>query len=143
MDIAALAALAGNAVVQAAVTDTWESVRHKIARLFGRGQPHPQTERRLEATHAQLAAAAPADLEKVQAEQAARWSGRLADLLEDHPDAEAELRSLLEEIQEKLSSVGGNVTNTISGGSQHGPVLMGRDFTGINLLHAPRPEPDE
>ena len=34
---------------------------------------------------------APGDLEKAQSEQAARWSGRMADLLEDHPDAEDEL----------------------------------------------------
>jgi hypothetical protein len=27
----------------------------------------------------------------------------------------------------------GSVTNTISGGTQHGPVLMGRDFTGLTF----------
>jgi hypothetical protein len=31
----------------------------------------------------------------------------------------------------------GSVTNTISGGVQHGPVLMGRDFTGLTFGAAP------
>ena len=31
----------------------------------------------------------------------------------------------------------GNVTNTISGGVQHGPVLQGRDFTGLTFGPAP------
>jgi hypothetical protein len=34
-----------------------------------------------------------------------------------------------EPIREKL----GNVTNTISGGNQYGPVLQGRDFTGLTF----------
>ena len=29
--------------------------------------------------------------------------------------------------------VGGNVANNISGGTQHGPVLQGRDFTGLTF----------
>jgi hypothetical protein len=31
----------------------------------------------------------------------------------------------------------GNVTNTISGGTQHGPVLQGRDFSNITFGAAP------
>jgi hypothetical protein len=33
----------------------------------------------------------------------------------------------------------GNVTNTISGGAQHGPVLQGRDFTGLTFGANPAP----
>jgi hypothetical protein len=35
----------------------------------------------------------------------------------------------------------GNVTSTISGGTQHGPVLQGRDFTGLTFGAAPAPPP--
>jgi hypothetical protein len=45
VDIAVLAALAGNAVVTAAVTDAWEDVRLKIASIFGRGRTDPQIDR--------------------------------------------------------------------------------------------------
>ncbi len=104
MDVSSLVALAGNTLVAAAVTDAWETTRHRFARLFGRGTPDPGTERRLEATRSQLVAAAPADLERAQADLAGRWALRLSDLLEENPDAEAELRALVEEIQALLPS---------------------------------------
>jgi hypothetical protein len=98
MDISSLAALAGNTLVAAAVTDAWDTARHRFARLFGRGKPDPVAERRLEVTRSQLAAAPADGLEQVQADLAGQWALRLADLLEDDPDAEAELRALVEEI---------------------------------------------
>jgi hypothetical protein len=98
MDISSLAALAGNTLVAAAVTDAWETARHRFARLFGRGKPDSATERRLEATRSQLTAAPPDGLEQVQADLASQWALRLADLLEEDPGAEAELRALVEEI---------------------------------------------
>jgi hypothetical protein len=98
MDISSLAALAGNTLVAAAVTDAWDTARHGFARLFGRGKPDPATERRLEATSSQLAGAPPDSLDQMQADLAGRWAMRLADLLEENPGAEAELRALVEEI---------------------------------------------
>jgi hypothetical protein len=38
-----------------------------------------------------------------------------------------------EPVREKI----GNVTNTISGGTQYGPVLQGRDFTNLNFGTGP------
>jgi hypothetical protein len=98
MDISSLAALAGNTLVAAAVSDVWDTARHRFARLFGRGQPDPVTERRLEATRSQLAAAPADGLDQVQADLAGQWALRLADLLEEDPGAETELRALVEEI---------------------------------------------
>ena len=132
MDVAALVALAGSAFVTAAVTDAWEDVRQKITRFFGRGSADPLIERRLDATRAQLEAAPPADLGKAQAEQAARWAGRLADLLEDHPDAEDELRSLVAEIQRRLPGAADAATrNSVAVGrdvnvtAEHGSLAAG------------------
>jgi len=99
MEIAALVALAGNTLVTAMVTDAWEDVRGKVARLFGRGQPDPGTERRLDATLGHLGTASPGELEQVRAVLASQWATRLADLIDEHPDAEAELRALVEEIR--------------------------------------------
>ena len=98
MDISSLAALAGNTLVTAAVTDAWETARHRFARLFGRGEPDPVTERRLEATRSQLAAASADGREQMRADMAGQWALRLADLLEEDPGAETELRALVEEI---------------------------------------------
>lgn len=106
MVLAALAALAGSALVQAMVTDGWEGARQKVARLFGRGEPDPVIERRLDAARGQLAGAGAGELERVQAELAAQWQTRFADLLADHPDAEAELAGLVEELKPAIASAG-------------------------------------
>jgi hypothetical protein len=100
----ALAALAGNTVVTAAVTDAWEAARKGFARLLGRGDPDKTklAEQRLAETHDQLTEARGADLERVRAALEAQWATRLADLLQEDPGVEADLRALVEQIQAQL-----------------------------------------
>jgi hypothetical protein len=100
----ALAQWAGQTVAAAAVTDVWEAARHKIARLLGRGDARKTeaAERWLDQTRQQLTAAQGADLEPVQAAAARRWEGRFADLLDEDPGVEADLRALVEEIAAQL-----------------------------------------
>ena len=102
----ALAALAGNTVVTAAVTDTWEAARKGFARLLGRGDPDKTkaTERRLEETHDHHPQATGGDLDRVRAALEAQWTTRLADLLEDNPGVEADLRTLVEQVQAQMSA---------------------------------------
>ena len=102
--LVALAALAGNTVVTAAVTDAWESARKGFVRLLGRGDP-AKTQlagERLAESHDQLTQATGADLEPVHAELEAQWLTRMRDLLEEDPGAEADLRTLVQEIQARL-----------------------------------------
>ena len=100
----ALAALAGNTVVTAAVTDAWESARKGFARLLGRGDPAKAklAEERLAETHDQLAVASGADLEGTQAALEAQWVTRMKDLLEEDPGVEADLRALVQEVRAQL-----------------------------------------
>jgi hypothetical protein len=100
----ALASLAGNTLVAAAVTDAWENARRGVARLLGRGEPDRTkvAERRLDETRGQLTAVSGSDLEQAQAVLAAQWATRLADLLEEDPDAEAGLRDLVGQIRAEL-----------------------------------------
>ncbi len=134
----ALASLAGNTVVAAATTDAWEAVRHKFARLLGRGDPKQEqlAEQRLKETHQQLTVPGGADLEQVRAALAERWAGRLADLLEERPSAEADLRALVREIQEALPAgmvsaadhsiaAGRDITIIASGGAVAAGVIHG------------------
>jgi hypothetical protein len=121
----ALAALAGNAVVTAAVTDAWGGAKKGFARLLGRGDPDKTkaVERRLEETRDQLAGATGADLERVRAALEAQWTTRLSDLLEDDPGVEDDLRALVEEIQAQVSA------------SEHS-LAAGRDMSisgGVNI----------
>ncbi|HUZ53875.1 MAG TPA: hypothetical protein VMU94_15300 [Streptosporangiaceae bacterium] len=115
MDFAALAALAGNALVAAAVTDAWEDVRGKVARWFGRGRSDPAIERRLEATRERLSAAAPGDLERARADEAGSWRTRFADLLSDYPDAAGELDALVGEIRAVTPVIAGDHSVGVAG----------------------------
>lgn len=97
----ALAQWAGQTVAAAAVTDVWESARGRFARLIGRGEPKKTeaAERWLAQTHDQVTAAGPGvAVEQAQQAAAERWAGRFADLLDEDPGLEPELRALVEEV---------------------------------------------
>lgn len=67
---------------------------------------------------------------------------RLAEALLARSEADAEFGQGLRNwwVQaEPLRDSAGDVTNTISGGTQHGPVLQGRDFTGLTFGATPAP----
>ena len=134
----ALAQWAGQTVAAAAVTDVWEAARHKVARLLGRGDPRKTevAERWLDETHQQLTAAQGADLEPVRAAAVQRWEGRFADLLDEDPEAEADLRALVDEIAAQLPggmvsaaahavAAGRDVNITASGGGTAAGVIHG------------------
>jgi hypothetical protein len=142
--VMALAALAGNTVVTAAVTDAWEAARKGFARLLGRGDPDQAkaAERRLEETREQLAGATGADLERTRAALEAQWVTRLADLLEDDPGVEADLRALVQQIQAQLPAgmvsaadhavaAGRDVNITASGGGVAAGTIHG-DVSAAN-----------
>src|SRR5258708_14685143 len=97
--VIALATTAATALVQAMVTDGWEGVRHKVAKLFGRGQPDMAIERRLDSSKEALATADSDQLETVRSELATQWATRFGDLLAHHQDAEPELAALRREMQ--------------------------------------------
>jgi hypothetical protein len=59
-------------------------------------------ERWLAQTQQQLAAAAGAELDRAREGQAERWAGRFADLLDEDPGVEGELRALVEEVAARL-----------------------------------------
>ena len=143
----ALASLAGKTVVAAAATDTWEAARRGIARLLGRGDPEQEqlAERRLEDTREQLAGAQGAGLEQARAALAAQWATRLADLLEDDPGVEADLRVLVQRIQKELPAgtvsatdhavaTGRDVNISASGGGVAAGVIHG-NVTPPNPTH--------
>lgn len=127
----ALASLAGNTVVAAAATDAWETTRHKVARLLGRGDRTRTevAERRLDETRGQLTAVGGADLVQAQAVLAAQWATRLADLLEEDPDTETELRALVEQIQDALpTGVVSAADHSLAAGRD---VIIGASQSGV------------
>lgn len=133
----ALAQFAGQTVTAAAISDMWESARHKFAGLLGRGDARRAqvAEQRLAQTRQQLAAAG-SGLEQAREAAARRWAGRFADLLDEDPSAEAVLRALVEEVAAQLPAAavsaadhavaaGRDVTITASGAGTAAGVIHG------------------
>jgi hypothetical protein len=122
--LVALAEWAGQTVAAAAVTDAWEAVRSRFARLLGRGDARKAeaAERWLTHTREQLASVASGtDLDRARQAQAERWTGRFADLLDEDPALEPELRALLQEVAAQLPA-------GILSAAEHS-VTAGRDVT--------------
>jgi hypothetical protein len=101
VDQDALAALAARMVVAAASTDAWGTAQSGVAPLLGRGDPEQErrADRRLDQTRDQIQAAAGKELEQARADLEAVWRTRLADLLEEQPDAAGELGEVVKQIQ--------------------------------------------
>jgi hypothetical protein len=87
-------------VVEAAASDGWKTAERGYAQVLGHGDAGQTqlAERWLEETHKQLAGGDGADMETIRTALVGRWAGRWADLLEENPDAEAELRALVQEV---------------------------------------------
>jgi hypothetical protein len=100
----ALAQFAGQTVAAAAITDVWEAVRGRFARLLGRGDARKTqvAEQWLAQTQQQLTVTTGSELERTREAAAERWTSRFADLLDEDPGVEAELRALVEEVAAQL-----------------------------------------
>jgi hypothetical protein len=137
-ELVALAGLAGQGVVAAAMTDAWGSAKRGFARLLGRGDPAGEERAavRLEETRQQLIAVPVGELEQARGRAAAAWQTRLEDLLDEDPGAAGDLRALVEEVRSRLPAgtvtasghglaVGGDVTITSSGSGVAAGVVHG------------------
>jgi hypothetical protein len=146
----ALAQFAGQTVAAAAITDVWESVRARFAKLLGRGDARRTevAEGWLAQTHDQLAAAGPGSVEQARQASAERWALRFSDLLDEDPSLAAELRALVEEVAARLPAgavsatgysvaAGRDVHITVSGGGLAAGVIHGN----VAPPHPPVPGP--
>jgi hypothetical protein len=125
-----LASAGGGAVVQAAGTDAWSTLRDRVARVLGRGDAARERSEleRLDRTQAVLEAASEEEAERVRTAQAAVWQSRLEMLLEELPERErqevvAELRALIEQ----AGGAGGesSVHNNFSGATFEKSAVQG------------------
>lgn len=122
--LVAIAAAGGTAVVEAAGTDAWRSVRERAARLLGRNAPERERAEleRLDQTAAAIEAADPGQGAALRTRQEASWQTRFELLLEDADEAERErlvdeLRGL---VDEAVQARGG----AVSGNTFHGPTAF-------------------
>lgn len=120
VSVGVLAALAGGAGGELG-RQAWATLSELVRRPFGRqaGAPAPG--------EAELVALSEAPGEPARAEA---LSGALAARAAVDPEFAAALDSWRGRIPALAE---GSVTNTVSGGTQYGPVIQGRDFSGITF----------
>ncbi|MFI5615936.1 hypothetical protein [Streptomyces sp. NPDC051567] len=126
---AALAALAGGVGGEFG-RQTWHGLTALVRRPFRRGgAPEPEGGESPGISSGELEIAAlendPADPLRAQA---------LATALGVRAALDGEFRARLEEWWQRAQTTsGGDVHNTISGGTQNGPVFQGREFSGLTF----------
>jgi hypothetical protein len=121
--VAAVAAGGGEALSSKA----WEGLGALVRRPFRDGDPAGGAAG-VASGEAEVAALARAPADE-------RRAAALAQVLAARAKADHEFAAALQAWWEQAHQVpvSGHVTNTVSGGTQHGPVLQGRDFTGMTF----------
>ncbi len=131
-----LATVGGTAIVSAAASDIWQGTRSRVVHLFGRGDDRDEqrVSVQLDRIPAELGQVSGPQEERVRTALQNRWSEKLAELLEENPELEADLRSLVEEIQAAIPAPQQNFvqTNNAYGNAhqnivQSGTIVIGRD----------------
>jgi hypothetical protein len=123
--IAAAAAAGGTALIGAAATDAWQTARDGVVKLFARsGKRRTELVRdRLDQDVAVIEAAGPGERDEVRARLLPGWQVRLADLLEEFPDAREELSAWAEQVRAQLPSAQASwVQNNTA--REHGTVFV-------------------
>jgi hypothetical protein len=151
----ALAQFAGQTVASAAITDLWESVRGRFARLLGRGDARRTqvADRWLAQTREQLVAAGPGGVAQAKKAAAERWASRFCDLLDEDPSLTDRLRALADDVAAQLPAgavsptghsigSGRDVNITALGGGTAAGVIHG-DVTPPNPPNPTGPGPAE
>ncbi|MFI6976965.1 hypothetical protein ACIBSV_00090 [Embleya sp. NPDC050154] len=134
-ELMTLATSGATTMVGLMVSESWAQARARIATLFGHGDPARETEieEDLELSQRELIVARDTGDDLVAADIEAEWRTRLRRLLREDPVVAAELRALLDELAPAGEGGSGAVHNTISGGTQLGPVVQGRDFDRLTF----------
>jgi hypothetical protein len=114
----------------------WTGLSALVRRPFRRAHSASDTLAALPSGEGELAALkqAPADERRAIA---------LARVLVERAEADGEFRQALQAWWERASQIqiSGTVTNTVSGGTFSGPVLQGRDFSGLTFGSPAPPTP--
>ncbi|MFC9816473.1 hypothetical protein ACFVJM_30935 [Streptomyces virginiae] len=133
VSVGLLTALAGGAAGEVG-RQTWSALGALVRRPFGRGSGQAPEVSSGEVELARLAAD-PGDQGRAQA---------LSTALAVRAAVDEEFRTSLAGWQEQAALVragDGAVTNLVSGGTQHGPVLQGKNFTNLTFNAPPPPAP--
>ncbi len=127
-EVALLAQSAGTTLVALMATDAWHRARDGITQLWRRTQPEraETVAAELEAGREDVLAAAAADDQQTFEELRLQWQGAVRRLLVARPDAVAELRALLDQLDPD-GSVARQITQHATASGQARVYQAGRD----------------
>jgi hypothetical protein len=100
--LAGLAAAGGAALVAAMATDAWQTARTRFLQLLGREGRREAVEGQMETQAELMERTADSRREDARAALMPGWQLQLADFLEQHPEAEQELRQAIEMVRSEL-----------------------------------------
>lgn len=137
----ALASSGASTLVGLMVSDGWAQVRGRVARLLARDGDTASAEGELERSRDEVVAARAAGDADAGADFEDEWGLRFRRFLRSDPEAARQLFAVLNEMSGG-GAAPGSVSNAISGGEQHAPVLQGRDFSGLTFNAPPATDPE-
>ena len=106
-EIAALASTAGTTIVTLMATDAWQRTREGITSLWRRVHPArvEAVAAELDAAHEDLLSARTTGDPDTERELVAEWQGRIRRLLAARPEVAEELRTLLDELDTRMTTL--------------------------------------
>jgi hypothetical protein len=140
--IAAAAAAGGTALIGAAATDAWQTARDGVVKLFSRGgrRRAELVRDHLEGDAAVIEAAGPGERDGVRVRLLPEWQVRLADLLEEFPDARDELSEWAEQVRARLPAAQASWVQNITAAAP-GATAQGAMFGNVINYHGDAPRP--
>ncbi|MFF4702868.1 hypothetical protein ACWC4D_13305 [Streptomyces sp. NPDC001288] len=141
-ELAAMAASGATTLVSLMVTDSWTHARALMGRFLARAGADTVAITGLDDARARLLLTGTAVDERAASVIAAEWQTRLCGLVEAGALSGEELSALGASLRRLAAAAAGRpatVHNTVSGGTQHGPIVQAGTVTG--LVFPPDPSP--
>ncbi|MGW3499059.1 hypothetical protein [Streptomyces sp. NPDC001020] len=138
-ELAALAASGATTLVSLMVTDSWTHARELVGRFFSRTGSDSTAIADLDTARTRLLAAEAAG----DAQSRSQWHAHLRQLLQTDSATGTDLRDLLASLQDIVNAESrrSTVNNTVSGGTQHGPIIQSGHISRLTLHTDPPSAP--
>ncbi|WP_109005042.1 hypothetical protein [Streptomyces rishiriensis] len=141
-ELAAMAASGATTLVSLMVTDSWTHARALMGRFLARAGADTVAITGLDDARARLLLTGTAADERAASGIAAEWQTRLCGLVEAGALTGEELSALGASLRRLAAAAAGRpatVHNTVSGGTQHGPIVQASTVTGLAFPPDPSP----
>ncbi|MFI9417472.1 hypothetical protein [Streptomyces werraensis] len=140
-ELAAMAASGATTLVSLMVTDSWTHARALMGRFLARADADTAAITGLDDARARLLLTGTAADGRAATGIAAEWQTRLCELVEAGALTGEELSALRASLGRLAAAAGrpATVHNTVSGGTQHGPIVQAGNVTGLAFPPDPSP----